>query len=268
MTFAKAVRGEDMGGSALREELERLQAELDQHVRLNAMLSDAAEQFVGSVAHDVKNPLAAIKVNVQSMKRAIERSAPFEPERWIERLGRIELAVEQTLEHIAAARARVSASASLKPTLKLAPFDLVGLVEEVAGRYRQAAGEGRLALDCRVPALPGTWDRERLAAALHAIVDNALKFSPDDTQVVLDIDQQPGAAVVRCADRGIGIPARDVRHVCERFYRGENVVGRYRGAGLGLFEARATIQAHGGSLELDSAEKAGCTVTIRLPLSP
>jgi len=252
----------------LRGELERLQREVDEHVRLNAILADSAEQFISMLAHDLKNPLAAIKVNVQGLKRSIEHGRHTEPEFWIERLGRVEVAVEQTLQYISAARARVSSSAIPRRPLERETIDLVVLAKALVDQCRQMVGQHRIRMECRSRVLVGTWDPARVREALQAVLDNALKFSSDSSPITLKIerDKSGDAAVLLCKDRGIGIPARDVEHVCERFYRGENVVGRYRGAGLGLFDARAAMAANGGSLSVESAEGSGSTITMRLPL--
>jgi signal transduction histidine kinase len=253
----------------LQTELDRLQREVDEHLRLNAILNDAAEQFVGTLAHDLKNPLAAIKVNIQGLKRVIDRGADMDPAHWVERLARVEVAVEQTLECIAAARARLNSSTMFNEALQRETVDLAALTRAIVDQYRQLAGEHRIRLEFRGRALVGMWDRERLRGAIQAVLENALKFSAEDSLVTVAIERhrQDGQAIMRCKDSGIGIPSRDVAHVCDRFYRGENVVGRYRGAGLGLFEARAAVVAHGGSLSIESAEGRGSTISMSLPLS-
>ncbi len=73
-------------------------------------------------------------------------------------------------------------------------------------------------------------------------------------------------AVLAVQDQGIGIPAADLPHVFERFYRARNVSGRTPGTGLGLAGARQIVEQHGGTIAVESREGAGSTVTIRLPL--
>lgn len=73
--------------------------------------------------------------------------------------------------------------------------------------------------------------------------------------------------MVRVQDQGAGIPAQDLPHVFEPFYRASNVVGQVEGTGIGLFGARAIVEQLGGTLKLRSTEAVGTTVTLRLPLT-
>jgi signal transduction histidine kinase len=250
----------------LRTELDQLRLELDEHVRLNAVLSDSAEQFIGALAHDVKNPLAAIKINVQGLKRNLERGSGLDPGQIAERLTRIEEAINQALEQLALARVRVSATTAFHKQPRRQPLDLVSLVREMVARLQKEAGQQRLRLACKCPTLVGAWDEVHLRQALGAILDNALKFSGPDGKTVITVRRTGDEAEVSVADLGIGIPERDLAHVCERFYRAENVLGRYKGSGLGLFEAQAAIAGHKGGLAIVSREHHGSTFTVRLPL--
>jgi signal transduction histidine kinase len=252
--------------AALQLELRRLRKEVADLTRANAMLSDAAEQFAGALAHDVKNPLAAIKINVQSLKRRIERGGQLEPEYCLERLGRIDAALDQTLEHIASARARLNTSGAHDAPLRREPVDLVRLVRELVDEHNTQGPSRRVQLESRAKVLAGEWDPPALRRAFGHLLDNALKFSPDASEITLVLAREDERAVISLTDRGLGIPARDLNHVCERFYRGENVVGRFKGAGLGLFEAKTAIAQHQGRLVIDSQEGSGSTFTVHLPL--
>jgi signal transduction histidine kinase len=93
-----------------------------------------------------------------------------------------------------------------------------------------------------------------------------MKFTPMGGEVVLRIGREGAWAVLSVKDRGVGIPAADVPHVFERYWRGSNVTGRIAGSGLGLSGARGIIEQHGGSISVESAEGVGTTFTLRLPL--
>jgi signal transduction histidine kinase len=145
-----------------------------------------------------------------------------------------------------------------------APFlaDLAGRAEVLA-RERGAAlaaqlnGEGWLRID---PA--------RIAQAVLVLVDNAAKYSPSGERIELTswTDNQELHAEV--SDRGPGIPAADLLHVFERFYRVDKVRGRNPGgAGLGLSIAKTIVEAHGGRVEAVSGVGEGTRMTIHLPLA-
>jgi signal transduction histidine kinase len=105
---------------------------------------------------------------------------------------------------------------------------------------------------------------------LGNLLDNAIKYSPDggDIAVTIALAEADGQrqAVLSVQDHGIGIPAGDLPHVFERFFRGTNVAGRIRGTGIGLAGSRQIVEQHGGTLTVESREGEGSTFTVRLPL--
>ncbi|HEX4601166.1 MAG TPA: HAMP domain-containing sensor histidine kinase [Gemmatimonadales bacterium] len=102
---------------------------------------------------------------------------------------------------------------------------------------------------------------------LVIVLDNAIKFTPAGGRVRLDVSAQDGTAVVVVTDTGIGIPADQVPHVFERFYRGDAARRAADGAGLGLAIARWIADVHGAHLELTSQPDAGTRVAIHFPLA-
>lgn len=264
------MAGVDDDASGLNAENARLRDELDQARRAAEKVAQAVEQFASSLAHDLKNPLAAMRVNVQALKRSIENGKQLSAAHIVERLERLERAIDQSLELLASKRARLDGSIASSPSLQLEAMDLVPLVQAQVDALASDIGNGRIALDGRCRAAPGTWDRHRLGHVIRELLDNAMKFSPPDSVVRLTIRHDPlhQVAEVAVADAGIGIPEHDLAHVCERFYRADNVVGRYKGAGLGLFEVYRCAADHGGTLTVQSEEGRGTSVTLRLPLQP
>jgi signal transduction histidine kinase len=247
---------------------EELQAQLDEQVQLNERLREATEHFIGAVAHDVKNPLAAIKINVQGLRRRIDRG-DVDPEQLGERLARIEHSVEQVLETLAAARSKVaSAATEAQPPLRLEPVDLVDLTREIVATLH-AAPRHTIRIEPAQPVLVGLWDEGCLRRTLHELLTNALKFSPDGPDIIVRLRREEGsdgpAVSLDMCDQGIGIPERDLPYVFDRFHRGENVLGRFPGAGLGLFRVRQDVERHGGRVTAASGAERGCIVSLRLP---
>ena len=114
--------------------------------------------------------------------------------------------------------------------------------------------------------LAGGWDRSHLERVLANLFANALKYSPPGGAVVATIAREANNAVLRVSDRGVGIPARDLPHIFEPFFRGSNVAAEYPGTGLGLAGVRRIVTEQGGSISIESEEGAGTTVTVLLPL--
>ena len=117
----------------------------------------------------------------------------------------------------------------------------------------------------------GYWDTTRLERVISNLISNAIKYSPDGSEVVIEMmredDEATSWAVLKVRDQGIGIPAKDLPFIFDRFHRGSNVVGRIEGTGLGLASARQIIEHHGGTIEATSQEGAGSTFIVRLPLT-
>jgi signal transduction histidine kinase len=101
-----------------------------------------------------------------------------------------------------------------------------------------------------------------------SVLDNAVKYTPAGGQVSLGFRLANGRAVIEIADSGIGIEAKDLPHVFERFYRADQVRSREtRGSGLGLAIAKWIVERHAGSIALQSEAGQGTRVTINIPLS-
>jgi signal transduction histidine kinase len=99
------------------------------------------------------------------------------------------------------------------------------------------------------------------------LLSNAIKYSPDGTEIDVKITVDGGRALTAVRDLGIGIPKDEIPQLFERFHRARNVSSRYYGGlGLGLYIARAIVEAHSGSIQVQSEEGHGSTFTVSLPL--
>ncbi len=119
--------------------------------------------------------------------------------------------------------------------------------------------------------LTGNWpvvivDRQRIAFALNAIIDNAIKFCPNGAEISVNGEIEESRIILTISDNGPGIPAEELPKVFEKFYQVDPLhTGQIRGFGLGLFYARQFIRDHGGRIDLSSQPGAGVTVKITLP---
>jgi signal transduction histidine kinase len=147
-------------------------------------------------------------------------------------------------------------------------IDAGELVEGVvAGFAPQLAASGRRIELGRPPArCPVEADPEALALAVRNLIDNALKYSPDQPAVWVEWGCENGALAVRVRDRGIGIPAGEQRSIFRKFVRGSAAAAaNVKGTGVGLAMVRHVVRAHGGEVRLASAAGEGSTFTILLP---
>ena len=147
-------------------------------------------------------------------------------------------------------------------------ISVLRLMADVAERGRSSAElrEVELKIDEVEPGLRVHGDRRQLVSALTNLVDNAAKYSDPGSTIVVGASFEDGCAVLRVRDQGIGIPARDVERIFERFYRVDRARSRETGGtGLGLAIVRHVATNHGGTVTVSSREGEGSTFALRLP---
>ena len=112
------------------------------------------------------------------------------------------------------------------------------------------------------------FDGEAIASALINLLSNAMKFSPKEKEVTVKLFRDGGNAVLYVADKGIGISQKEIPKIFERFYQSENkVTSEARGSGLGLTLVKHIVEAHGGTIEVESEVDKGSRFIVRLPIS-
>jgi len=112
------------------------------------------------------------------------------------------------------------------------------------------------------------FDAEAIASAMINLLSNAIKFSPDKKEVTVKLFRDNGNAVLQVADKGIGISQKEIPKIFQRFYQSDNKIGsETRGSGLGLTLVKHIIEAHGGTVEVESELGKGSMLTVRIPVS-
>jgi signal transduction histidine kinase len=230
------------------------------------------DAFLGTISHDLRTPLATIQAVVQLCMRQARRIGSPETERLAERLNLATGAVAKMTGMIGELLdlTRLQSNAALD--LQRQPLDLVALVERLVAEQQASAPRHRLRVEASQPGLMGRWDGQRLERVIGNLLSNAVKYSPNQESIVITVSQETADAqpwaIVTVEDHGLGIPAGDLPHLFERFYRASNVAGRVPGVGLGLVAARQIVEQHGGTLSISSENGVGTTVTLRLPCEP
>ncbi len=146
--------------------------------------------------------------------------------------------------------------------------DLRDPVQAVVQALSEAAVEHGVALESAVPAEPVEmrFDRERIVQLMTNLIGNAIKFTPSDGAVSVRLEERPDDVLIEVRDTGAGIPADEMPHIFERFYRGTNTgEARASGSGLGLAIVRSIVEMHDGQIELASEVGQGTQVRIILP---
>ena len=226
------------------------------------------QTFMDSLAHDLRNPVAAIRGEGQLMMRRAQRGT-LDAERIDRGLRVIEQGTDQMLQIIDEMVDTVYLAAGEPVELNLETVDLGDLVMTTITNARAISPGQEVRLDVRATVTIHA-DRARLRRVIDNVVNNAMKYSPQGgaVSVVVDgDDERERPALIVVSDRGIGIPTMDLPHVFERFHRGSNVDG-ISGSGIGLSGVRQLVEQHDGEIRVISTEGVGTTVTIRLPIAP
>jgi PAS domain S-box-containing protein len=266
------IAGNQIGQFIGRKRAEEERAEL--LVREQAALADAEaairmrDQLVASVSHDLKNPLTAIGGQVQALQFLATRGRDeLPPERLLGSLDAISSTSKRMAALINELLDAVHLQSGLQIELRRRPTDLADLALQVVTNHQQPTGNHSLRFDGNQPGPIGDWDPERLERVLDNIVSNAIKYSPNGGDIVVEVVRDRGWAVLSVQDHGVGIPTADLPHVFERYRRARNVSAKFAGTGLGLAGAKDLIELHGGSISGTSVEGVGSKFVVRLPLT-
>jgi two-component system OmpR family sensor kinase len=221
-------------------------------------LFQTQQRLVADVSHELRTPLTTIQGNLDLLRRG----AADDPATRGEALVAIGAETARMRRLVNDLLLLAQADAGLK--LQLQRVELDTLLLDV---YRQAqliAGGVTVRLGAEDQVLV-QGDADRLRQLLVNLVVNGLKYTPVGGEVTLGMRRHDGWAQVTVADTGIGIPAEDLPHIFERFYRVDPSRGRSGGSGLGLAIAQWIAQAHGGRIEVESTVGKGSSFTVWLP---
>lgn len=224
-------------------------------------LQTTRREFVANVSHQLRTPLAAMRAALETL----EEGALEDPEAARSFLGSLKREVER-MERLVLELLDLSRLESGQVALHLAPVPVEALVREVAERFSPLAQQAGLTLTFQVPPdlPPVLVDRDKLLQALSNLLDNAIKFTPRGGKVCLGAHKENGTVAFEVEDTGIGIAPEHLPHIFERFYKAHRTPGD-AGAGLGLAIVKHIVQAHGGSVRVESQAGKGSRFTLLLP---
>ncbi len=242
---------------------ERLAAQTAELRRANRLKGE----IVGTVAHDLKNPLGVILGRTEMLGELVEATPPaVEPMR--AQIGHIRDSASR-LTAMVDSLVRDAMNDALDITIRRDAFDLAGIVRDVVEANRALAARKGQAIACRAPeGLRVVGDPDRLREAVDNLVSNAIKYSPSGGPIEVTVAPAPDAAIVSVRDRGPGLAPEDMDRRFGRFQRlSAKPTGGESSTGLGLFIVKRIVELHGGSVAAVS-DGAGCgaTFSVALPL--
>jgi len=257
----ETTRGTEAG--ALAVALNRMLGHIERAFAERAEADARLRRFVADASHELRTPITTIRGYAELYRHGglADRSALDDAMRRTEqeaaRMGRL---VEDML---------TLAKFDEQRPLEQRPVDLVALVADAVTDARAVQPDRPLTFTTELAAATVAGDADRLRQAIGNVMGNALVHTDAPVPVTVHLSTAERTVVVAVHDDGPGMEPDVAARVTERFYRADPARARNRGgSGLGLSIVAATVAAHGGTIEVDSAPGAGTTVTLRLPLAP
>ncbi len=229
-------------------------------IRVAAELAGMKSDFVSSVTHELKTPLAGIRLIADTLVRgrydSVEKIRDY-----AKLLSREAKNLTRLIDNLLA-YSRIS---DVRHAYAFDPVDVTDLVTDTLAIFEAVLVDQKFAVEVDVPPElpPVRADRSAVVLALSNVVDNALKYSNGTKVVGIRASVADRYVALSVTDKGIGIPKAEIQRVCEKFYRGREATGA--GSGLGLAIVRQIVDAHGGFLRIESATGQGTRVELALP---
>jgi two-component system, LuxR family, sensor kinase FixL len=258
-------RGHVTGGrklllSVIRDITERRRLELERIalIETSARTLAVREEFLIVAPHELRAPITNVSLQMQHLVRMIERGqhdALAAPAR---------AALDEVLRLSSLITTMIEAQYDSSGHIMLArtSFDIAELVQTVAERLRPRADVFGSAIGIDIPTLHGMWDRLRLAQVFTNLLSNAIKYGGGRSVEILGSGNE-SSVEIKVRDHGIGIERGDADRIFEKFERA--VPANYGGLGLGLYTSRQLVEAHGGTIRVESTLGEGSTFTVVLP---
>jgi signal transduction histidine kinase len=252
-------RGSPDATSRLRAgpgELGQLSRAFDRMARTLRREDELRRALVADVAHELRTPVTILLGLTEELLDGLTEPTP-------ERLASLHDEVLR-LGRLVDDLATLSAAQAAGLALQRQPVDLAQTVEQVLDVMQPQFDDSQLTVEIRTAPLAVIGDDARLRQVLTNLLTNAVKFTPAGGRVLVEVRREGDEAVVTVADTGPGIPADELPHIFDRFWRGRAAAGR-AGSGIGLAVVAALVEAHGGTVAAESAPGGGARFTVRLP---
>jgi two-component system phosphate regulon sensor histidine kinase PhoR len=228
-------------------------------------LENIRRDFVANVSHELRTPLTSIKGMAETLREGAleDKNNRMDFVQSIERQSDQMIALVKDLLDLAAIE-------SGKKAPKLELMTLTGLINDAVAEVKRLADKRKISLRVDIgkdiPAVMA--DRDQIRQVLINLLDNAIKFNKDGGSIIVSVRSESAYQWVSVEDTGVGIPSQDLARVSERFYRVDKARSRdMGGTGLGLSIVKHIVEAHGGTIRVQSDLGKGSTFSFSLPLN-
>jgi two-component system phosphate regulon sensor histidine kinase PhoR len=227
-------------------------------------VAEMKSTFVSSVSHDLKTPLALIQLFAETLELGRVKTTERANEYY-----RIINSEARKLTRLINNLLDFSKIEAGLRKYQLAPLDLRGIAQHVVDSLESQFSHNQFAVTLHLPdaPVPALVDIDAAEQALENLLSNAMKYSPDRREIVVEVDAVDRFGRIRVRDYGIGIPQRLQRKVFQKFYRVQTDAGSGpQGTGLGLAIVDHVMRGHNGFVRVDSEPGRGSTFTLHFPL--
>lgn len=248
----------------LHDITERKQAELQlqEAYQKEAQLVQAKSRFVAVASHSFRTPLAALQSSAQLLETYYERWPEQKRKEHLRRIGQSISLMNQVLQRMLAYEEMQSGKYVPQPV----EVDLEQLCQRAVRELETGADRPMFAfVNHTSQKITALQDEDLLHLVVVNILSNAFKYTPPEKSVRLDLWVDGPEARIEVRDEGIGIPAEDLPHLCEAFFRGSNITNQ-PGSGLGMLIVEKALQLINGRLQVESQEDIGTLVRVTFPL--
>jgi signal transduction histidine kinase len=220
----------------------------------------ARDEFIAIASHELRTPLTSLTLATDTLSRQLVSGSTDRVTRAADAIARQTRRLNELVERML----DVARSGGGRLVLQREPVDLAQLVRDVARNFAPALERTGSPLELRVgSSVRGRWDGHRLQQVVGNLLDNAIKFGKGKP-IEVSLEEVGDRAVLTVRDHGVGIPAERLSFVFNRFERA--VTAReFGGLGLGLYITRLIVEAHGGTIRVESRPEEGATFVVELP---
>jgi PAS domain S-box-containing protein len=221
------------------------------------------DEFLSVASHELRTPLTTIKGYTQLLAQTVNDLASDERMTYLNAvLGEVDRMMGLISELLDVSRIETN-----RLQIDPQPIRWLEFIERRISAFRVQNPQRRLTFTAALDETKLLVDPDRMRQVVDNLLSNAIKYSGETSDIDVHVSSNDGHMLTAVIDHGIGIPRDEIPKLFERFHRARNVSSRYYGGlGLGLYIAKAIIEAHQGSIAVDSEEGQGAQFTIRLPM--
>ncbi len=251
----------DQLGASFEEMSARITDQINRLERADA----TRREMIANISHDLRTPLASLQGYLETLSIKESKLSPEERRQYLS----LALKHGQRLERLIGNLFELASLEARETRIRWEQFSMSELVQDVVQKFALEATQKKLHMETEIPqsALHVWGEIGLIERVMENLIENAIKYTPQDGTVQLSLVPGPSHVATRISDTGRGIPEEELPRIFDRFYRVErHHPGAPEGTGLGLAIARRILQLHGSTITVESTAGSGTSFTFQLPL--